>query len=491
VAREHEVEWLAELVESAHDAIVGMDVDGLITSWNRGASETFGYLRAEALGRSLHDLLVPPDMEESSRRLYAQVAAGKALKNLESVRRCRDGRLIHVRLTLSPVRDRAGSVVGISSITSDVSEKKRAEERFRVAVESSPSAILLVDRQGHIVFANSRSSELFGYSREELLGHTVDFLTPRSVRPIHEELRESYFADPTVRRIGAGRDLWGVRKDGTVVPVEIGLNPVRTEEGILVLASISDISERKRAEERQRAIAAELARSNADLEQFAYVASHDLQEPLRTITSFLDLLERRQEPHLDARSREYIAFARDGAARLHGLVDGLLRYSRVGAEELELSTFPSEGAARQAVANLQEAMRESGAVVALGELPALESCFPQLVLLFQNLLGNALKFRGATAPRVEVSAELRASDWVFRVKDNGIGIDLRFAERIFGMFERLNPLEEYAGAGIGLTLCKRTVERLGGTIWLERSDASGSTFAFSLPRGADESGSEA
>jgi hypothetical protein len=480
--RWHEREWLAELVESAHDAIVGMDLEGRVTSWNTGAEEIYGYTREEALGRSI-ELLVPQDLIDSSRPLFARVAAGEALKNLETVRRCKDGRRIRVRLTLSPVRDPAGRVVGISSIASDVTERKLAEERFRVAVESSPSAVFLVDRGGRIVFANAKSSELFGYRPEEMLGRTVDFLAPPAIRPIHAELRESFFADPAPRWFGAGRDLNAACKDGTLIPVEIGLNPVRTEEGVLVLVSIFDISERKRTEERLRGVAAELARSNAELEQFAYVASHDLQEPLRMITSFLDLLERRHGERLDVRGREFIAFARDGARRLHTLVDGLLQYSRAGTGAVEVSTFPSGDALTQAAANLHAAIRESGTEVVAGELPEIESSFSQLVLVFQNLVGNAVKFRGPAAPRVRVSAEHRPHDWLFRVEDNGIGIDLRFGERIFGMFQRLNPREEYPGSGIGLAICKKIVERLGGKIWLEASGASGSTFAFTLPRG--------
>src|SRR5262245_45803529 len=241
----HELEHLAELVESAHDAIVGMDPMGRITSWNRGAVETYGFTREEALGRS-NELIVPDDAIDEYRQLVARVAQGEWVKSLETVRRRQDGRRIRVRLTLSPVREPSGRLVGISSIASDVTERRLAEERFRVAVESSPSAMLLVDRAGKIVFANERTGELLGYEREALIGQNVDSFVPDDIRPLIAELRQSDRVDPKARLLGTGGDPVAVRKDGSVIAVEIALSPVGTEEGSFVLVSILDISERKR-----------------------------------------------------------------------------------------------------------------------------------------------------------------------------------------------------------------------------------------------------
>jgi light-regulated signal transduction histidine kinase (bacteriophytochrome) len=274
--------------------------------------------------------------------------------------------------------------------------------------------------------------------------------------------------------MGTGRDLFGRRKDGTEVPVEIGLNPVSTDQGIGVLASVVDLSARKRAEE-------ELRRSNEELERFAYVASHDLQEPLRTVASYVQLLERRYGDRLDADAAEFIAFAVEGAKRMQRLIDDLLSFSRVGTRGGEMVPTDSGAVVDISLENLTAAIAESEARIERDALPVVRVDPIQLQHLFTNLIGNALKFRGKTRPLVRISAERDGVFWRFSVSDNGIGIDAQYFDRIFVIFQRLHLREEFQGTGIGLAICKKVVERHHGRIWVESTPGAGSTFLFTLP----------
>lgn len=227
--------------------------------------------------------------------------------------------------------------------------------------------------------------------------------------------------------------------------------------------------------------AAELARSNAELEQFVYVASHDLKEPLRMIISYLQLLERRYKGKLDADADEFIGFAVEGAARMQNLVNDLLAYSRISRARLEMQRIDCEAAFQRAVTNLSAAIEECNATVTHDRLPAVMGNLSQMAQVFQNLIGNAIKFRSETSPLIHVSADQGEGEWIFSVRDNGIGIDEQFSERIFKMFERLHSQAEYPGTGIGLTICKQVVERHGGRIWVKSQPAKGSIFFFSIP----------
>ena len=459
------------------------DDSGRVLIVNSQAERLFGWNRRDLLGQPV-EVLIPerfrrthPALRESYVRdpQVRTMGAGLELYGLR-----RDGSEFPAEIRLSPHRTSGGTVV-VGAIR-DVTERRRTDEKFRGLLEAAPDAMVIVSASGKIVRVNTQTERVFGYPREELLGKPIEQLIPARFRDRHEAHRAAYAEARRPRGMGVGLELFGLRKDGTEFPVEISLSPLATDEGRLVSAAVRDITERKRAEAELAERAAELARSNAELEQFAYVASHDLQEPLRMVASYTQLLARRYQSKLGPDADEFIQFAIDGVSRMQGLILDLLAYSRVSRKARAFERVDLEAVFTQATANLQASILESRAEVTHEPLPSVAGDAPQLVQLLQNLIGNAIKFRAEAAPRVHVSVERHARTWTFAVADNGIGIDAKYFERIFVIFQRLHTRDRYPGTGIGLAICKKIVERHGGKIWVE-SSPRGSTFRFTLPVG--------
>jgi light-regulated signal transduction histidine kinase (bacteriophytochrome) len=284
--------------------------------------------------------------------------------------------------------------------------------------------------------------------------------------------------------IGSRREAKGRHKDGSIFPIELSVSETWVRGGRLFTGMVHDITPRKEAEE-------ELLRSNRDLEQFAYVASHDLKEPLRMVSNYLQLLEKRYGDALNDEARQFMSFAVEGAKRMRRLIDDLLEYSRIGTRGKPLAPTDSAQALRAAVENLHLAVEESGGTVTHDSpLPTVLADETQLSQVFQNLIANALKFHGTEPPRIHIAAKPENGRWVFTVSDNGIGIDEKFYDRVFVIFQRLHTREQYEGTGIGLAVCAKIIERHGGRIWVESKPGQGSTFFFTL-EGVSESGSDA
>ncbi|MEX3959105.1 PAS domain S-box protein [Trinickia sp. EG282A] len=473
--------------EQAAVGIAHVGPDGRWLRVNQKLCDIVGYTREELLTMTFQDITHPDDLDADLAHLHQMLDGQIDTYTMEKRYFKKDGSEVWIALTVALMRDDANSPDYFISVVADITERKRAEERFRLVVEAAPNAMIMVNRDGRIVLVNLQTEKVFGYPRDELVGQRIDVLVPERLRHGHSDYRAAFFGDPKSRLMGAGRHLYGRRRDGTEVPVEIGLNPIEMAEGMFVLAAIVDITERRRAEEALRQRTEELGRSNRDLEQFAYVASHDLQEPLRAIAGPLQLLRRRFQGQLDARADEYIGHAVDGAGRMQALIDDLLAFSRVGRSEESWQRIDCARELDKALRNLSVAIEESGAQITHQELPTVRALSGQLTLLFQNLVGNAIKFRSKERPvQIHVGAETRDETWLFRVADNGIGIDPQHFERIFLIFQRLHTRRDYPGTGIGLALCKRIVEHHGGRMWVESEPGAGTTFFFTLRRTASD-----
>src|SRR3569623_1499262 len=365
-------------------------------------------------------------------------------------------------------------------------------DRFRAAVESAPTAMVMINSAGSIIITNAETEKLFGYQRSELLGQLVEILIPMRFGAAHPGLRGQFFIAPEARRMGGNRDLFGLRKDGSEFPIEIGLNPIETDEGLFVLSAIVDITERKELEkalrqtnelleqrvaERTAQLTAQaetlqrtndaLVRSNIELQQFAYIASHDLQSPLRSISGFLQLLSAEYLGKFDAQADDWIGRAVQSLKQMQTLIRDLLAYSRVDSHARPFKPVPFRAVFDDAVALLDVAITDTQAEVSCGELPAVLGDRSQLVQLLHNLLGNALKYHAGDSPRVHVSAEPGQDGWQFCVSDNGIGIEPQYYDKIFEIFRRLHNQQEIPGTGIGLAVCRRVVHRHGVRIWVE------------------------
>jgi PAS domain S-box-containing protein len=356
-----------------------------------------------------------------------------------------------------------------------------SEALYRRTFELAGSGIAHVGLDGRFLHVNRSLCEILGYAEGDLVGRTVKEVSHPADRDLTDARRDRVHAGEADSVRFEKRYL---RKDGRTVWVNLTVALARGADGAphYEIAVFDDISERKAQEAALRAAHDELARSNAELEQFAYVASHDLQEPLRMVSSYTQLLGRRYGERLDGDARDFMGFIVDGAARMKQLIEDLLAYSRVGTKGKEFRPVPVENALQRAITNLRAAIEESGAEITHDALPTVNADEVQLAQLFQNLMGNAIKFRGAEKMKIKIEAKENSSEWQLSVKDNGIGIEAQYFERIFMLFQRLHTKGDYPGTGIGLAICKKVVERHGGRIWVESEPGRGSSFNFTLPK---------
>ncbi len=356
------------------------------------------------------------------------------------------------------------------------------DDQTRLLLDLPLGVLLLVDDSGVVRYANVALERFLGYTPREVVGRPAEELFVSASRPGVLRLLESHVpGDPT-----ASGEFRGLRKNGSVLPLQVVVQSavVPGMQGSKVTGLyLRDFAEREKLIEALAGRAAELARSNRELEQFSYIASHDLQEPLRMVGSYTQLLEQRYAAQLDDDAREFIRYAQEGAARMRQLIDALLAYSRIDTRGEPFRPVAMDQVVSVALANLRESIAEAKAIVTSGPLPEVTGDPVQLGQVLQNLLGNAIKFRGPNPPHIEIRAERHGPDWVFSVHDDGIGIAPEYQDRIFVIFQRLHSREEYPGTGIGLAVCKKVVERHGGKLWVESTGrpGEGSTFRFTIP----------
>jgi PAS domain S-box-containing protein len=470
----------AMLLDLVRDGILVRDLYGTVVYWSAGAAEMYGWSRDEALGKVSHKLIrteYPKPLAEIEKQVTAEgYWAGEAVQTRK------DGTRLAVESRWTLTRTERGKPQGFLEVNRDITARKRAEEavrdserRFRSVAETALEGIISMDDRGVVNYWNPGAERLFDRPASNAVGQPVSAVLPDRVTAALDVSAGD--------ALGSTFETTGLRPDGSTVPIELSLSSWSTSQGARIFTGIArDITERKNAERALEAKNAELARSNQELEQFAYVASHDLQEPLRMVSNYTQLLGRRYKDKLDADANEFIDFAVDGAKRMQDLIHDLLEYARVGTRGKEFKPTPLEKVVEGALANLSGAIEEADASVTVGSLPTIACDGSQLTQVFQNLIGNAIKFRRAgERPVIQVSAARASDGWTMSIKDNGIGIDPKYFERIFQMFQRLHGRGEYSGTGIGLALCKKIVERHGGTMHVESAPGAGTTFSFTIP----------
>jgi PAS domain S-box-containing protein len=471
-----------------HSIVATTDVRGTITYVNDKFCAISKYSREELLGQNHRLIKSGFHPREFFWQMYQTITSGKVWHG-EICNRAKDGSIYWVDSTIVPLLDAAGKPRQYIAIRTDITERKMAEEaraHLAAVVESSDDAIVAKTLAGTITSWNPGAEKLYGYPAVEALGRSMRMLLPPERADEEGDILARIRRGESVNHFDTVR----VRKDGRKIDVSVTISPVKDAHSMIIGASniARDITDRKRTETQLAAQAEELARqadelarSNADLEQFAYVASHDLQEPLRMVAAYTQLLSERYTGKLDENADRFIGYAREGAVRMQVLIQDLLAFSRVGRKEDAFTNIDCNAVMDEVKLALASAMQESGAVITCGSLPTVCADRTQVAQLFQNLIGNAIKFRGGKVPAISVRAEKKDQEWQFSVTDNGIGIAPEFSENVFIIFQRLHARSEYPGNGIGLAICKKIVERYGGKIWVESESGAGSTFRFTMP----------
>jgi PAS domain S-box-containing protein len=484
-----------------------LDADGVVVNWSLGAERIKGYGEADIVGRHFSVFYTLEDRMLGAPAAALSSALATGHYEDDAIRVRQDGSQFLAHVVINPIYDDAGRHLGFAKITRDVTEDPaqersrrdeaivdaaralraanlRLEERCRCMVEAAPNAMVLVNKFGIIEMVNQQAELRFGYRRDEMLGQSVDVLVPDAVRSRHAALRAGFLTHAETRPMGKDADLHGRRKDGSIFPVEIGLNTIETDDGLMVLAAIVDITERKQADAVRRQQALDLTRSNTDLQEFAYIASHDLKAPLRAISLLADWIAEDIRPHASAETLENLHLMGLRVGRLSMLLDGLLSYTRVGhlrapAEQLDVGALLRD--------IVQSIAPPAGFCVRFeGEAPMVHTPRPPLEHVLQNLISNAIKHHDSPAGAVVVSACRKGSMIEFRVSDDGPGIPQQFHQRIFTIFQTLNSRDDREASGVGLSIVQKTVERVGGRVWIESEPPRrGTSFIFTWPEGIE------
>lgn len=465
--RESETKYKA-LYEGSADGIFLLDNNGTILDGNQAALSMYGYSLEEIRGTKVIDLIHPEDLELTPFK-FQEMTEGRIVR-IERRMRKRDGEYLHVDVTGTRVADHL-----LQGLYRDVTERRRAEEklresenRYRQMFQVNRAVKLLIDPESsEIVDANRAAADFYGYELERLKQMKITDINVLPSEDVFQKMSEAYAQEKNYflfqHRLASGESRY----------VEVYSTPLDLHGKRLLYSIVHDITDRRKVEE-------ELVRSNEDLQQFAYVASHDLQEPLRNVASCLQMLEKKYKSNLDADADKLIHYAVESSVRMKALILDLLAYSRVGTRGAPFRPVDCERTLVQVMRNLAASISETGAMITYDPLPTISADGTQLLQVFQNLIGNGLKFRSGNQPVIHVSAVKDKNEWVFSVEDNGIGIQPQHLDRIFVIFQRLNKRSQYEGTGMGLAIVKKVVERHGGRVWVESEPGVGTTFYFTI-----------
>jgi len=487
--------FIKSVVDNAASTITIKDVSGRYLLVNKEAQKSLGFTEKEVLGKTPYDFFPAEVADETRSHAEEVLKTGRLIER--SIKSLGPNGVKHFITVKFPLFDENQNIYAVGSMTTDITVVKEAQILVEAAhkeqqlilngiqnlMDASLDIICMVDKFGRLIQISANCKQLFGYEPEEMIGRLyVDFLVPED-REISIQ-QASGVAKGSIAKDFENR---GVCKDGTVVPLI--WTAIWSPENKTFYAIVKDATEKKMTarqltelNENLKKRASELQASNTELERFAYVASHDLQEPLRMVSSFLQLLEKKLEGTLDETGKKYISFAVDGAERMKVLIQDLLQYSRVGTSKELVVNVDLDEVLKSVLMIFALAIKETNAELLIHPLPVIKAEKGQMHQLFQNLIGNAIKYSSPHAPKIEIGYEDLQDAWQFYVKDHGIGINPKFFEKIFIIFQRLHNKSEYSGTGIGLALCKKIVERHGGSIWVESEPGKGSTFFIKLPK---------
>jgi PAS domain S-box-containing protein len=470
---------------------------GHVLSWNAGAEQIEGYRAEEIIGKHFSLFYMKEEVKSGMPQRELEIASAAGSMDVTGWRLRKDGSRFWAAVTITSLHDREGNITGFSKVIRDINERRDTEEvqlkrcsMFERLFETAPDAVVVVDPSGMIRRVNQQAEVIFGFMREELIGHRIEQLIPERYHRRHRQLRHNYFTDPRARKMGIGLELFGHNQDGREIPVDIMLTPIETSEGIWAVAAIRDISRQKRTESKIAELHAalqsqveQLALSNRELEAFSYSVSHDLRAPLRHVIGFIDLLNAKSHEALDDKSRHYLQVISEAAKRMGELIDDLLEFSRMGRSEMMKTTVNFNLVVAEIVKELSVEAKGREIEWHISPLPLVLGDSAMLRQVMINLITNALKFtRPRTPAKITIGAVDEERETRFYVMDNGVGFDEAYINKLFGLFQRLHTMEEFEGTGVGLAIVQRIVMRHGGRVWAEGSVQGGATFWFSLPK---------
>jgi len=474
------VNRLRSTVDLSPDTIT-IHRDGKLLFVNQAGLALFGAsTEDELIGSSLNELIHYSYRERIAKRTEEMVKYMKQVPVIDiSIKRL-DGTYLDVSVASTPVLYH--SIPHVITILRDITERKKNEEiknQLASIVLNSGDAIYAMSIDGQIQSWNPGAEKLYGFSQRDAIGRNISIVIPDFKQNELNHILNKVAKGERIESLETKRQ----RRDKKIIDVSLTLSPIWDEADIVtsVSAISRDITFKKQVEEELRRYAEELALSNEELYVFSYAASHDLQEPLRSIQNFLETLNKKYKKRLGPEMEEQISAADDGVTRMYRLITDFLMYSRVGTERAVKEEVDCNLALKDAIANLELAIKESKATIKQFTLPKIYGNFVQITQVFQNLIANAIKYQGESTPAIDISAEKKDGMWLFAVKDNGIGIEQWFSERIFIVFQKLHDHRKYPGSGIGLALCKRVIEKHSGKIWFESEVGKGTTFLFTLP----------